>query len=152
MRCIWFSSCLGGKLKKMELLDWNLSPCHLFPAVSCVCVCAFGNYQERYRGRSGVLGWVYGGVSGLTGFVCLFRWGRLGSDGGEMAILNGKYIRNDLPIYLFVSTKTCKHFIGFRGRRNSNFKCEIHEIIYPSIYLSSFTNMRKPFILSLNDS
>lgn len=39
MRCIWFSSCLGGKLKKMELLDWNLSPCHLFPAVSCVCVC-----------------------------------------------------------------------------------------------------------------
>lgn len=38
MRCIWFSSCLGGKLKKMELLDWNLSPCHLFPAVSCVCV------------------------------------------------------------------------------------------------------------------
>lgn len=100
MRCIWFSSCLGGKLKKMELLDWNLSPCHLFPAVSCVCVCAFGNYQERYRGRSGVLGWVYGGVSGLTGFVCLFRWGWLGSDGGEMAILNGKYIRNNLPIYL----------------------------------------------------
>lgn len=99
MRCIWFSSCLGGKLKKMELLDWNLSPCHLFPAVSCVCVCAFGNYQERYRGRSGVLGWV--GVSGLTGFVCLFRWGRLGSDGGEMAILNGKYIRNCHPsIYL----------------------------------------------------
>lgn len=69
-----------------------------------------------------------------------------------MAILNGKYIRNHLPIYLFVFTKTCKHFIGFRGRRNSNFKCEIHEIIYPSIYLSVFTNMRKPFILSLNDS
>lgn len=69
-----------------------------------------------------------------------------------MAILNGKYIRNTLPIYLFVSTKTCKHLIGFRGKRNSNFKCEIHEIIYSSIYLSSFTNMCKPFILSLKDS